>query len=82
LYNTTLYKLLDAKLSVASIEKKPSKRSPKPPFITSTLQQEASQKLGFSFYFNEFPCSIDQICLNLIGVFTGMVDNFPFPFYH
>jgi DNA topoisomerase I len=40
--------LLDAKLSVASVEKKPSKRSPKPPFTTSTLQQEASQKLGFS----------------------------------
>ena len=40
--------LLQAQLSVASIEKKPSKRSPKPPFITSTLQQEASQKLGFS----------------------------------
>lgn len=40
--------LLDSKLSVSAIEKKPSKRSPKPPFITSTLQQEASQKLGFS----------------------------------
>ena len=40
--------LLGAKLKVSSIEKKPSKRSPKPPFITSTLQQEASQKLGFS----------------------------------
>ncbi|MCS5592336.1 MAG: type I DNA topoisomerase [Gammaproteobacteria bacterium] len=40
--------LLDAKLSVASLETRPSKRSPKPPFITSTLQQEASQKLGFS----------------------------------
>ncbi|SMN15050.1 DNA topoisomerase I [uncultured Candidatus Thioglobus sp.] len=40
--------LLESKLSVSSIEKKPSKRSPKPPFITSTLQQEASQKLGFS----------------------------------
>lgn len=40
--------LLSANLTVASIEKKPSKRSPKPPFITSTLQQEASQKLGFS----------------------------------
>ena len=40
--------LLDATLSVISIEKKPSKRSPKAPFITSTLQQEASQKLGFS----------------------------------
>ncbi|MDC9715276.1 MAG: type I DNA topoisomerase [Gammaproteobacteria bacterium] len=40
--------LLEGKLSVSSIEKKPSKRSPKAPFITSTLQQEASQKLGFS----------------------------------
>jgi DNA topoisomerase-1 len=40
--------LLSVNLTVASIEKKPSKRSPKPPFITSTLQQEASQKLGFS----------------------------------
>ena len=34
--------------SVASVEKKRSKRSPPPPFITSTLQQEASRKLGFS----------------------------------
>ncbi len=40
--------LLTADLDVASVEKKPSKRSPKAPFITSTLQQEASQKLGFS----------------------------------
>jgi len=40
--------LLDASLSVAAVETKPSKRSPKPPFTTSTLQQEASQKLGFS----------------------------------
>ena len=34
--------------SVASVEKKRSKRSPPPPFITSTLQQEASRKLGLS----------------------------------
>ena len=40
--------LLRSELSVESIETKPSKRSPKAPFITSTLQQEASQKLGFS----------------------------------
>ncbi len=40
--------LLEAELNVSEIDKKPSKRSPKPPFITSTLQQEASQKLGFS----------------------------------
>lgn len=40
--------LLSAKLSVVNIEKKPSKRTPPPPFMTSTLQQDASSKLGFS----------------------------------
>ncbi len=34
--------------SVNNIEKKPGKRTPTPPFTTSTLQQEASRKLGFS----------------------------------
>lgn len=34
--------------TVQSIEKKAVKRNPAPPFITSTLQQEASRKLGFS----------------------------------
>jgi len=33
---------------VSAVEKKPGKRSPAPPFTTSTLQQEASRKLGFS----------------------------------
>ena len=37
-----------ASLRVASVEKKPARRSPPPPFTTSTLQQEASRKLGFS----------------------------------
>jgi len=37
-----------AKFSVASVEKNPGKKSPAPPFTTSTLQQEASRKLGFS----------------------------------
>ncbi len=34
--------------TVSQVEKKRSKRNPPPPFITSTLQQEASRKLGFS----------------------------------
>ncbi|MFN3609761.1 MAG: type I DNA topoisomerase [Hyphomonas sp.] len=34
--------------SVVSVEAKPVKRNPPPPFITSTLQQEASRKLGFN----------------------------------
>ncbi|PZO00437.1 MAG: type I DNA topoisomerase, partial [Alphaproteobacteria bacterium] len=33
--------------TIRSIEKKPVRRSPAPPFTTSTLQQEASRKLGF-----------------------------------
>ena len=40
--------LINAELTVDLVDTKPSKRSPKAPFITSTLQQEASQKLGFS----------------------------------
>ena len=32
---------------ISSVEKKQTKRNPYPPFITSTLQQEASRKLGF-----------------------------------
>lgn len=35
-------------LTVASVEKKQRKRNPSAPFTTSTLQQEASRKLGFS----------------------------------
>jgi DNA topoisomerase-1 len=34
--------------SVGSVEAKPVKRNPSPPFKTSTLQQEASRKLGFN----------------------------------
>ena len=37
-----------AAFQVSSIEKKPATKSPAAPFITSTLQQEASRKLGFS----------------------------------
>ena len=38
----------DAKFSVGSITKKPLHRTPAPPFTTSTLQQEAARKLGFT----------------------------------
>lgn len=38
---------INADFSIGGIEKKPSKKSPSPPFTTSTLQQEASRKLGF-----------------------------------
>jgi len=38
----------DGKLTVAKVERKQRKRNPSPPFITSTLQQEAVRKLGFT----------------------------------
>lgn len=57
-YTTRIDNVEDAKLfldkcngadfNINSIEKKPLKRFPAPPFTTSTLQQEASRKLGFS----------------------------------
>tara|TARA_R110002124_G_scaffold104370_8_gene254308 strand:- start:835 stop:3450 length:2616 start_codon:yes stop_codon:yes gene_type:complete len=37
-----------ASFTISSVEAKPHKRNPQPPFTTSTLQQEASRKLGFS----------------------------------
>ncbi len=43
-----LEKCKDAEFTVDSVQKKPLKRMPAPPFTTSTLQQEAARKLGFS----------------------------------
>jgi len=37
-----------AQFSVVSVEAKPARRNPPPPFTTSTMQQEASRKLGFA----------------------------------
>ena len=43
-----LQKNIGANFKVQSLEKKPTKKSPAPPFTTSTLQQEAARKLHFS----------------------------------
>ena len=45
--NEFLKKCIGATYKVANIQVKPGKRSPAPPFTTSTLQQEASRKLGY-----------------------------------
>ncbi|MCF8302272.1 MAG: type I DNA topoisomerase [Bacteroidales bacterium] len=42
-----LQKCQKASFTIEKIEKKPGKKSPAPPFTTSTLQQEASRKLGY-----------------------------------
>src|SRR5262245_1310062 len=40
--------LPNSKFTISKLEKKPNRRSPAPPFMTSTLQQEASRKLRFA----------------------------------
>ena len=45
---TFLEQCKDASFTVESVQKKPMKRTPAPPFTTSTLQQEAARKLGFT----------------------------------
>lgn len=45
---TFLKKCIGAAYTVGNIEVKPTRRKPAPPFTTSTLQQEASRKLGFA----------------------------------
>ena len=44
----TLTQAANGKLRVVKVEKKQRKRNPAPPFTTSTLQQEAARKLGFT----------------------------------
>ena len=43
-----LEKCKNARFTIESTNKKPLKRTPAPPFTTSTLQQEAARKLGFT----------------------------------
>ncbi len=45
---TYLQRCINASYSVSDIQVKPGKKSPAAPFTTSTLQQEASRKLGYS----------------------------------
>jgi len=44
----TLQRAAGGKLLVETVERKQRRRNPAPPFITSTLQQEAARKLGFT----------------------------------
>jgi DNA topoisomerase-1 len=46
--NKFLNSLIPARFKVIGINEKPSERNPSAPFTTSTLQQEAARKLGFS----------------------------------
>lgn len=46
--NKYLEKCIGASYTVRDVQVKPGKKSPSPPFTTSTLQQEASRKLGYS----------------------------------
>ncbi|MDR0428367.1 MAG: type I DNA topoisomerase [Dysgonamonadaceae bacterium] len=45
---TFLESLKQARFTIEDINTRPGKKSPAPPFTTSTLQQEASRKIGFS----------------------------------
>jgi DNA topoisomerase-1 len=45
--NAAKRRLESSTFTVATVESKPQRRNPPPPFITSTLQQEAQRKLGF-----------------------------------
>ncbi len=45
---STLNQAANGSLTITKVDKKKRKRHPAPPFITSTLQQEASRKLGFT----------------------------------
>ncbi|MES2704328.1 MAG: type I DNA topoisomerase [Bacteroidota bacterium] len=46
--NSYLEKCIGASYTVADVQVKPAKKTPSAPFTTSTLQQEASRKLGYS----------------------------------
>ena len=59
-----LKKCLNADFSIKSLETKPAKKSPAPPFTTSTLQQEASRKLYFSVAQTPVKTGMNNACMN------------------
>ena len=60
-----------AKFSIADLQTKPSKRSPAPPFTTSTLQQEAFGKLGFN---TSRTMSRPYVAMMLLIVYTVLLE--------
>ncbi|MDD3686229.1 MAG: type I DNA topoisomerase [Bacteroidales bacterium] len=80
-----LNKCKNEQFSIADIQKKPGKKSPAPPFTTSTLQQEAGRKLGYSvaqtmkfaqsLYENGFITYMRTDSVNLSNLAIGSIKN-------
>jgi DNA topoisomerase I len=80
-----LNKAKHEQFSIADIQKKPGKKSPAPPFTTSTLQQEAGRKLGYSvaqtmkfaqsLYENGFITYMRTDSVNLSNMAIGSIKN-------
>lgn len=66
-------KLRDASYTVESIDSKEVKRSPAPPFITSSLQQEASRKLSYSSKKTMVVAQQLYEGINLAGQHVGLI---------
>lgn len=66
-------KLRQAKFVVESVDSKEVKRSPAPPFITSSLQQEASRKLSFSAKKTMMVAQQLYEGINLAGQHVGLI---------
>lgn len=72
-----LAQLKDAEFSVQHVKKSKKKRNPAPPFTTSTLQQEASRKLGFTSrktmsIAQELYEGVEIAGVGLVGIITYM----------
>ncbi len=71
--HNTLIKAANGFLVVEKIEKKQRKRNPAPPFITSTLQQEAARKLGFTTKRTMMVAQQLYEGINIGGETTGLI---------